>query len=111
MNAELDEVFRAMAVGAVPALWKAKSFPSLKPLASYVLDLLRRLRMFEDWCAPPLPTNPALPGRGDPRAYPRRHMQVPARRAARLLAPGLLLHALLHHGRPAGLRAPGARPH
>lgn len=51
MNAELDEVFRAMAIGAVPALWKGKSFPSLKPLASYVLDLLRRLQMFEDWCA------------------------------------------------------------
>ena len=51
MNAELDEVFQAMAIGAVPGLWKGKSFPSLKPLASYVDDLLRRLEMFSSWCA------------------------------------------------------------
>ncbi|GFH11925.1 uncharacterized protein HaLaN_07510, partial [Haematococcus lacustris] len=49
MSAELDTVFRSMAVGAVPALWRAKSFPSLKPLASYVKDLLARLLMLQDW--------------------------------------------------------------
>lgn len=52
MNAQLDEVFQAMAIGAVPGLWKGKSFPSLKPLASYVDDLLGRLDMFASWCAP-----------------------------------------------------------
>lgn len=52
MNAQLDEVFQAMAIGAVPVLWKGKSFPSLKPLASYVDDLLGRLDMFASWCAP-----------------------------------------------------------
>jgi Dynein heavy chain C-terminal domain len=51
MNAELDEVCKAMARGAVPALWKVQSYPTLKPLASYVADLLERLIMFSDWCA------------------------------------------------------------
>jgi hypothetical protein len=51
MNVELDAVFQSMVIGAVPALWKSKSYPSLKPLASYTLDLLRRLQMLTDWCA------------------------------------------------------------
>ena len=42
--------FRSMAVGQVPALWKGSvSFPSLKPLASYVVDLLARLSMLHTW--------------------------------------------------------------
>jgi len=49
MSAELDGVFRAMAVGAVPELWKGKSFPSLKPLSGYVEDLLARLGMLQRW--------------------------------------------------------------
>lgn len=49
MSSELDTVFRAMAIGQVPVLWKGKSFPSLKPLASYILDLLERLNMLQSW--------------------------------------------------------------
>lgn len=78
MNAELDEVFQAMAIGAVPGLWKGKSFPSLKPLASYVDDLLRRLEMFSSWCAhlPPARagsgvTAALLMGHPPPRRTPR----------------------------------------
>ena len=50
MNAELDEVFQSMSIGAVPTVWMGKSFPSMKPLSSYISDLLRRLEMFTDWC-------------------------------------------------------------
>ncbi|GAX74205.1 hypothetical protein CEUSTIGMA_g1654.t1 [Chlamydomonas eustigma] len=50
MSSELDAVFRSMAVGQVPALWKGSvSFPSLKPLASYTVDLLARLNMLQTW--------------------------------------------------------------
>ncbi|PNH03664.1 Dynein heavy chain 7, axonemal [Tetrabaena socialis] len=49
LSSELDTVLRSMALGQVPALWHGKSFPSLKPLASYVSDLLARLDMLQSW--------------------------------------------------------------
>ncbi|KAG2482389.1 hypothetical protein HYH03_018685 [Edaphochlamys debaryana] len=49
LSSELDKVLRAMALGQLPALWRDKSFPSLKPLASYVSDLLARLDMLQQW--------------------------------------------------------------
>ena len=38
-------------------MWKAKSYPSLKPLSSYVSDLLERIKAFNSWLkekAPPV---------------------------------------------------------
>ena len=49
MSAELDTVGRALTIGLVPALWLKKSFPSLKPLGSYVKELIDRVEFFASW--------------------------------------------------------------
>eukprot|EP00040_Diaphanoeca_grandis_P037927 m.251570 g.251570 ORF g.251570 m.251570 type:complete len:3992 (+) comp33898_c0_seq1:283-12258(+) len=49
MNADLDNVAVNLGIGRVPDLWMKQSYPSLKPLGSYVNDLLRRLTFLSTW--------------------------------------------------------------
>ena len=55
MSTDLEDLGKALFFGRVPELWLGKSYPSLKPLAGYVLDLVKRLEMFQKWVedAPP----------------------------------------------------------
>lgn len=56
MSSELEEVFDKMLVGRVPSMWAAKSYPSLKPLGSYITDLCARLAFFKEWIFSGTPT-------------------------------------------------------
>eukprot|EP00599_Poterioochromonas_sp_BG-1_P008225 CAMPEP_0173135378 /NCGR_PEP_ID=MMETSP1105-20130129/1860_1 /TAXON_ID=2985 /ORGANISM="Ochromonas sp., Strain BG-1" /LENGTH=4194 /DNA_ID=CAMNT_0014047373 /DNA_START=78 /DNA_END=12662 /DNA_ORIENTATION=- len=49
MSAELEQMGNSMVIGRVPSLWAAVAYPSLKPLGSWVNDLLERLHFLKNW--------------------------------------------------------------
>mmetsp|Transcript_49834 Transcript_49834/g.161193 ORF Transcript_49834/g.161193 Transcript_49834/m.161193 type:complete len:2904 (-) Transcript_49834:280-8991(-) len=49
MDANLDEVATGILRNTRPGYWMKVSFPSLKPLSSYVADLVARLTFFAHW--------------------------------------------------------------
>lgn len=47
MTVELEVSASELAIGKFPSAWAKISYPSLKPLGSYVLDLLERLAFLQ----------------------------------------------------------------
>lgn len=56
MSDELEKAADSMFNDFVPALWHQVSYPSLKPLAGWIADLLQRLQMFSTWIEEGCPT-------------------------------------------------------
>lgn len=46
ISLELEAMMNKMYDGMVPDLWQQVSYPSLKPLGAWIVDLLKRLKMF-----------------------------------------------------------------
>lgn len=49
ITADLEKLLTSITNNGVPDMWRARSYPSKKPLMSYIKDLKIRLKMLEDW--------------------------------------------------------------
>lgn len=49
MSSELEEMIDSINQKRVPKLWLEVSYPSMKPLSSYIDDLGNRIKFFTDW--------------------------------------------------------------
>ena len=49
MSEELESVYTAFTNNQVPNLWENAAYPSLKPLASWVKDLILRIDFIGNW--------------------------------------------------------------
>ncbi|XP_021930622.1 dynein heavy chain 12, axonemal isoform X3 [Zootermopsis nevadensis] len=49
MSPALEAISSSLMIGKVPESWTKVSYPSLKPLASYVADFLERIKFLEAW--------------------------------------------------------------
>lgn len=49
MSAELDKMYQSLINNQVPLLWQKVSYPSLKNLASWFEDLIKRVEFFSNW--------------------------------------------------------------
>ena len=57
MSQELEIVFNSLFDNRVPDLWLKVSYPSLKPLGSYINDLVERVKFMQKWIVDGAPPN------------------------------------------------------
>lgn len=69
MSSQLELMAASLYNNTVPELWNAKAYPSLKPLSSWVMDLLRRLDFLQAWIQGGIPAVFWISGFFFPQAF------------------------------------------
>lgn len=57
LSLELEQVCTSLFNNLVPDIWHKRAYPSLKPLASWVIDFLERLKFCQSWIDDGAPPN------------------------------------------------------
>ena len=69
MSEELERLSSSLFNNTVPDMWSAKAYPSLKPLASWVEDLLHRVAFIQKWIDTGIPVTFWISGFYFPQAF------------------------------------------
>jgi dynein heavy chain len=69
MSEELELLASSLFNNQVPEIWAAKAYPSLKPLASWVMDLLERVAFLHKWIKEGIPVTFWISGFFFPQAF------------------------------------------
>ncbi|XP_022353638.1 dynein heavy chain 1, axonemal [Enhydra lutris kenyoni] len=69
MSSQLELMATSLYNNAVPELWNAKAYPSLKPLSSWVMDLMQRLDFLQAWIQGGIPAVFWISGFFFPQAF------------------------------------------
>ncbi|XP_029774824.1 dynein heavy chain 1, axonemal isoform X2 [Suricata suricatta] len=69
MSSQLELMATSLYNNTVPELWKAKAYPSLKPLSSWVMDLMQRLNFLQSWIQEGIPAVFWISGFFFPQAF------------------------------------------
>ncbi|OCT85694.1 dynein heavy chain 1, axonemal [Xenopus laevis] len=69
MSSQLELMANSLYNNSVPEMWRAKAYPSLKPLASWVLDLLQRIQFLQKWISDGIPAAFWISGLFFPQAF------------------------------------------
>lgn len=62
LTPEIEGLLAALMQNVQPAMWEKRSYPSLKPLGSYIMDLAERLAFIQKWIDEGQPKNTWLSG-------------------------------------------------
>ncbi len=79
MSAPLEAMYKALLFGTVPPEWAKNAYPSLKPLASWVDDLLLRIASYRTWMVEGLPSTFWISGFFFPQGFMTAVLQTYAR--------------------------------